>query len=168
MASFRSQVYSDASFNPGNSLGDLRDLPPQSKEYILSNVTWHRVEEVMPNFGNSFLKHFDPDAIRGNPSLPNYTFWRVLKHLASFPELVRSLFVVCNEDNRGRFLVYVGNGPDSKKDFEVDTRLPFVTDQSGNLIPAFCQIGNEDIWPLIFEKAVLKAMGTSVFFSTLN
>ena len=72
-----------------------------------------------------------------------------------------------DEDNRGKFSVYVGVG-DTKKEIEVDTLLPFVQSRQGQMIPAFCQIDNQDIWPLILEKAILKAHRAGIFFGNYH
>ena len=90
MSSLRLSVYTDSTFNANQALGDLNEVPQASKDYILSQVKWIRAEEVIPNFRQYFLKQIDPKCIRGNPDIPDYTFWKVIKHLASSPDLVRS------------------------------------------------------------------------------
>ena len=50
MSSIRLSVYTDTTFNAGQALGDLNEVPQASKDYVLSQVRWMRAEEVYPNF----------------------------------------------------------------------------------------------------------------------
>ena len=153
-------VFSDVNFKTASLLNDIRDIGITTRDTLTSKLQWKRADEVVPGFQKFIGTQIHPDAIGPNPSLPDYTFWKVLKHMASSPELVRSLFVIRNEDNRGKYSMYVGVG-DEKQEIEIDTNIPVLVGMDGKPSPGFCTITNNDIWPILFEKAVLKAYGTA-------
>lgn len=161
--SIRLSVFQDASFNFQNLQHSTIGLSPQSVGHI-QKVELVNAEEVLPDFRQSFLTDFDPDKIGPNPAIPEYTFWRVLKHLASAPELVKSMFVVKDEERRGKYSLYLNNGGPTPKEVEIDTRIPIIKQLAGKPLQAFTSVNSADLWPLFIEKAIIKEFGTGISF----
>lgn len=162
--SLRLSVFNDHSFDIRKAIEENKDLASSSKQHLSGGLVIKRAEEVFPNFEQSLLRGISSEAINPNPSIPEYTFWKVIKHLASTPQLVKRLFVMKDEEKRRRYSLYIGTA-EKKVEIEIDTSLPFFQLPNGSLEPAFCQINNGDIWPLLFEKACVKALGMNILFT---
>lgn len=163
MASVRLSVFNDSTFNMQNALSEARDLGATSRSMLERCLHFKRAEEVFPDFHTSLFTNISPYDIAPNPDIPEYTFWKVLRHLATAPELVRSIFVKLDPNRRGQFSVYVtkeetsGSSTEEKKiEVEIDTVIPVIKIGENQWKPAFCQIVGNDIWPLLFEKAIMK------------
>lgn len=164
MASIRLSVFNDSTFNLQNAVSEAREVGASSRSLLERSLQFRRAEEIYPNFQANLFTNINPHAIQPNPLIREYTFWRVLKHLATAPELVRSLFVKLDDNRRGQFSVYVTRedraaqrAEDKKTEIEIDTVIPVIKIGENQYQPAFCQIVGNDIWPLLFEKAVMKA-----------
>lgn len=164
MASIRLSVFNDSTFNLQNAISDAREVGSSSRSLLERCLQFKRAEELFPDFQSHLFTNISPDAIQPNPDIREYNFWRILKHLATAPELVRSLFVKLDDNRRGQFSVYVTKedrdtlkAEDKKTEIEIDTMIPVIKIGENQYKPAFCQIVGKDIWPLLFEKAVMKA-----------
>lgn len=163
MASVRLSVFNDSTFNMSNALSEARDLGASSRSMLESCLQFKRAEEVFPDFHTSLFTNISPYNIAANPDIPEYTFWKVLRHMATSPELVRGIFVKLDPNRRGQFSVYVtkgetlsGSSEEKKLEVEIDTIIPVIKVGENKWKPAFCQIVGNDIWPLLFEKAIMK------------
>lgn len=164
MSSLRLSVFNDSTFNLQTAVSEAREVGASSRSLLERSLQFRRAEEIYPNFQANLFTNISPNAIQPNPLIREYTFWRVLKHLATAPELVRSLFVKLDDNRRGQFSVYVTKedrgvqkAEDKKAEIEIDTVIPVIKVGENQYQPAFCQISGNDIWPLLFEKAVIKA-----------
>lgn len=154
MSNFRQSVFNDHSFNPNLLTADLRTVDARTRDLLNRSVQWTRAEEIYGNFGPNLFREIDPKVIGPSTNIPEYTFWKVLRHMASHPELVRSVFVIRDEERSGRYSMYVWKD-NSRVEVEIDTVIPTINGQH-----AFCQVTSSDIWPILFEKAVVKAYGS--------
>ena len=164
MSALRLSVFNDSTFNIQHAISEAREVGASSRSLLERCLQFKRAEEIYPNFQANLFTNISPNAIMPNHDIREYTFWRILKHLATTPELVRSLFVKLDDNRRGQFSVYVTKeergalrAEDKKMEIEIDTVIPVIKIGENQYKPAFCQIQGNDIWPLLFEKAVMKA-----------
>lgn len=162
MSSIKASVFFDTKFQPDMTrFLDTEVITKPDKE-TLRTIVYKRAEEVYPNFHSSLFTNIRPEAIKRNSLLPNVRLWMTLKHLAHYPVLVKNMFLLKNDEKRGKYTVYL-NRRGVKVEVEVDTQLPFLKAYEG-LIPAFTQVEGDDIWPLLVEKAISKLDGNFDFF----
>lgn len=145
--------FTDAEFLPGPQSLNLQNMDTYTREKLQNEtIIWRRLEDVYKIEG--FLNDISPLLIKQG-ELIRHSLWKVLRTLATHPSVVANMFVEYDPAN-GKYIVKLH--PEGTQRVIVDSYIPFLK-RGPRMEPVFTTIDNNDVWPLIIEKALAKVSG---------